>query len=139
MSETAMSPRSAPPLLAALCWTTLCWTGLPGAPALAAAKAEAPAKSAGPSQAPARPVATPCDALADDPEDPFRAAPGVDNHLIDAAKAVPVCKGGGRGPRRRTAGSTTPMAAPCSGPATTGARWRPTSRRPTSTTRSPRT
>jgi TPR repeat protein len=33
-----------------------------------------------------------CDVLADDPEDPFRAAPGVDQHAIDASKALPACQ-----------------------------------------------
>lgn len=60
-----------------------------GAACLAsAAAAQAPAP-----QAPAVPSGpTLCNLLADDPEDPFRVAPGVEAHAIDAAKAAPACE-----------------------------------------------
>jgi TPR repeat protein len=76
-------------LMAAACWTALL-TGTAFA-AKAPAKAKTPAAAANPA-AGAKPAAAPCDVLADDPSDPFRAAPGVEQHLIDAAKAVPTCK-----------------------------------------------
>ena len=46
-----------------------------------------------PSQAPTvQSGPTACNLMADDPEDPFRIAPGVEAHAIDAAKAVPACE-----------------------------------------------
>jgi TPR repeat protein len=81
-----MIPRSAQSLLlAAACLAAL------GGTAMAQAKAKAPAKAAG-VQAKAASAASSCDVLADDPEDAFRTAPGVDMHLIDPAKAVPACR-----------------------------------------------
>jgi TPR repeat protein len=50
-----------------------------------------PASSAA-ARAPGSPAPTPCDVLADDPEDPFRTAPGVEARRIDPAKAVATCK-----------------------------------------------
>jgi TPR repeat protein len=68
------------------------WTALFGGAALAQTHGKAPAKAKAPAQAPAKASAPPCDILADDPQDPFRSAAGVEQHLIDAGKAVPACK-----------------------------------------------
>ena len=81
-----MTPRSVTCLVLA----AACWTALPGGAALAQTHAKAKAKTPAPAATQAQ--ASPCDILADDPQDPFRSAPGVDAHLIDAAKAVPACK-----------------------------------------------
>jgi TPR repeat protein len=68
------------PLALAMILAAGCFSG--------AAQAQAPAG------VPSAPAAGPslCNQLADDPEDPYRATPGVDEHAIDAAKAVPACE-----------------------------------------------
>ena len=78
-----------PPLPRHLMTAAVCLAALVGPAAFAQTKSKAPAKASAPAKAPA---ASPCDALADDPEDPFRAAPGVEARLIDADKAVAACK-----------------------------------------------
>ncbi|HEY4030032.1 MAG TPA: tetratricopeptide repeat protein [Caulobacteraceae bacterium] len=90
-----MTSRTARHLLtAAACWTAvLAGTAFAQTKAPAKAKAAAAAKAAAPAAKPsAKPPAGPCDVLADDPADPFRAAPGVEPQKIDPAKAVPTCK-----------------------------------------------
>jgi TPR repeat protein len=62
--------------------------GLAAACLAGAASAQSPA----PQPAAAQPAPTACNLLADDPEDPFRATPGVEAHAIDASKAVPACE-----------------------------------------------
>jgi TPR repeat protein len=63
----------------------VCVLGFAGTAAAApTAKAKAPAAKVS--------AASPCDVLADDPEDPFRAAPGVEQHAIDVSKALPACQ-----------------------------------------------
>jgi TPR repeat protein len=81
-----MTPRSATRLLLAAAWLT----AVLGGPAPAQTKAQS--KPRAPAPAAAKPPASPCDVLADDPEDPFRTAPGVEKRLIDTAKAIPACK-----------------------------------------------
>jgi TPR repeat protein len=94
-----MPPRTARHLLT----TAACCTALLAGPALAQSKAPAKAAAAAakspaakaPAPAagnPAVQAATPCNVLADDPDDPFRAAAGVQKQLIDASKAVAACK-----------------------------------------------
>jgi TPR repeat protein len=69
-----------------------CCTALSTGTAVAQTKAKPKGKPPAATAAPARPAAPECDLLADDPQDPFRVAPGVEDHQIDPAKAVPACK-----------------------------------------------
>jgi TPR repeat protein len=71
-------------LAAAVCVLGLAGSAAAAPAAKAAAAAKAPAAKAS--------AVSPCDVLADDPEDPFRAAPGVEQHAIDVSKALPACQ-----------------------------------------------